>query len=208
MGMYASPRRRLLLLALALLSGATVSNAQVIPALHAYESCTFSDGLQIVDLASLSPGATSLPIETRKGTQPLRMVTGRRVMFAYPDTDFYANLKVELLPQDHYAEQKQLVTDGLDYLLASSSDNTRNYGLPGKMNGFDVQGFDRSKLEGGVLGFYLLLDDTDRIVTTIYFLNQDPDRRKFQTMSDYARLRDQFLRTYTACIRVNLSGIK
>ncbi|WP_419803973.1 hypothetical protein [Terriglobus sp.] len=136
------------------------------------------------------------------------MITGRRVMFAYPDTDFYANVKVELLPQDRYTEQKQLVTDGFDYLLASSADSTRNYALPGKMNGFEVQGFDRSKLEGGVLGFYLLLDDTDRIVTTIYLLNQDPDRRKFQTTAEYAKLRDQFLRTYTACIRVNLSGIK
>jgi hypothetical protein len=122
-------------------------------------------------------------------------------MFAYPNTDFYANVKVEILPAEHYGEEKQLAVDGFDYTLASSSETTRNYALRPTLNDFSVQGLDRSKLEGGTLGIYLLFDDKARMLTTIYFLNADPERRKFSNMTDYAKLRDHFLSGYTSCIR-------
>ena len=85
--------------------------------------------------------------------------------------------------------------------IASGDGNARNYGLKPAMNGLDVRGLDRDKLEGGVLGLYLLLDDTGRMVTTIYFLNQEPKDRSFQTIEEYRVMRDRFLATYTACIR-------
>jgi hypothetical protein len=121
------------------------------------------------------------------------------VMFAYPDKDFYANVKVEILPEKNYAEARQFLIDDFDYTLASGDGSTRNYGLKPKQNGFDVRGLDRDKLEGGVLGVYLLLDDSSRMVTTIYFLNQEPKDRSFQTMEEYRVMRDRFLATYTAC---------
>ena len=128
------------------------------------------------------------------------MVEGRRVMFAYPDKDFYANVKVEILPEKNYAETRQFLIDSFDYTLASGDGDTRNYGLKPMQHGLDVRGLDRDKLEGGVLGLYLLLDDTSRIVTTIYFLNQEPKDRSFQTMEEYRAMRDLFLGTYTACV--------
>jgi len=36
-------------------------------------------------------------------------------------------------------------------------------------------------------------------VTTIYFLNQEPKDRSFQTMEEYRAMRDRFLDIYTAC---------
>jgi hypothetical protein len=51
-----------------------------------------------------------------------------------------------------------------------------------------------------VLGLYLLLDDASRMVTTIYFLNQEPKDRSFQTIEEYRAMRDRFLATYTACV--------
>jgi hypothetical protein len=122
-------------------------------------------------------------------------------MFAYPDKDFYANVKVEILPEKNYAETRQSLIDNFDFLLASSDENTRNYGLKPAMNGLDVRGLDRDKLEGGVVGVYLVLEDASRMVTTIYFLNQEPKDRSFQTMEEYRAMRDRFLTTYTACIR-------
>lgn len=47
------------------------------------------------------------------------MIEGRRVMFAYPDKDFYANVKVEILPEKNYAATKQSLIDNFDYVLAS-----------------------------------------------------------------------------------------
>ena len=121
-------------------------------------------------------------------------------MFAYPEKDFYANVKVEILPEKNYAETRQFLIDGFDYTLTSGGGNTRNYGLKPTLNGLDVRGLDRDKLEGGALGLYLLLDDPSRMVTTIYFLNQEPKDRSFQTMEEYRAMRDRFLGTYTACI--------
>jgi hypothetical protein len=128
------------------------------------------------------------------------MVEGRRVMFAYPGKDFYANVKVEILPEKDYAETRQTVVDNFDYMLATSKDSTRNYELKPKLNGLDVRGLDKDKLEGGVLGIYVLLNDASRMVSTIYFLNQEPKDRSFQTIEEYRVARDRFLSTYVACV--------
>jgi hypothetical protein len=71
------------------------------------------------------------------------MVAGRRVMFAYPDKDFYANVKVEILPALNYAETRQYLIDNFDHILASG-DTERNYRLEPELNGLDVCGMDRS----------------------------------------------------------------
>jgi hypothetical protein len=141
-------------------------------------------------------------VQTRKGEVAIRMLDGRRVMFAYPGEDFYANVKVEVLPADRWDNSRIALSDNFDYLLASG-DDVRNYSLRPEINGFSVQGQDRPKREGGVLGFYLLFDNATHTAITIYFLNQEPALR-FKTMEEYAVLRDKFLNEYTTCIRKGL----
>jgi hypothetical protein len=168
----------------------------------AYKTCKFVDGLEVVEVSPLTQGITARTVDTSKGKRQIDLLAGNRIMFAYPNTDFYANLKVERLPAQNYSELKHTLIDNFDYLLASG-DNERNYSLEPLMNGFDIRGLDRGKIEGGVVGVYLLFDDATHDVMTIYFLNQEPNARKFQTLEDYRRLRDQFLTTYTSCIRGN-----
>jgi len=141
-------------------------------------------------------------VDTFKGKRQVDLLAGNRIMFAYPKTGFYANLKVERLPSENYSELKQPLIASFDYLLASG-DNTRNYSLKPQLNDFDIRGLDRDKIEGGVLGLYLLFDDVQHDVVTVYFLNQKPASRKFKTFEEYRQLRDQFLTTYTSCIRKN-----
>ncbi len=124
-------------------------------------------------------------------------------MFAYPNEDFYANVKVEILPAVGYAQSKEALIGDFEHILASG-DSSRNYSLKPTLNGFEIQGLDRPKREGGVLGIYLLFDNPTRTVTTIYFLNQEPPKR-FTTMPEYTTLRDRFLNEYTTCIRKALS---
>ena len=171
-----------------------------------YAGCKFSDGLAVVETAPLAPGINERTVDTFKGPQQVPMVEGRRVMFAYPGKEFYANVKVEILPEKDYAKTREIVIDNFDYILASGGGTTRNYGLKATLNGLDARGLDREKLEGGVLGIYLLLDDTSRILTTIYFLNQEPEGRSFQTMEEYRVARDRFLDTYSACASGRRSG--
>jgi hypothetical protein len=191
----------MLFLALVLQGALAQNGADSDTLFKTYTSCKFSDGLGVVETAPLAPGISERTVETRKGPQQVDMVAGRGVMFAYPDKDFYANVKVEVLPEKNYAEMKGTLIDNFDYLLASGKDNARNYELKPILHGFDIRGLDRDKLEGGVLGLYLLFDDTSRVVTTIYFLNQEPKDRSFQTMEEYRLMRDRFLDNYTACVR-------
>lgn len=202
---HLSAQRLIALLGLcaAIMSVTPVTGAQLYPALRAYESCQFEDGLQLVDISALGAGVSSRPVETRKGTFPLALLAGRRMMFAYPDTDFFANVKVEVLPSEHFEEEKQLALENFSFILNGNGGNLRDSKLPAQVNGFDTTGLNRPSLEGGVLGIYLLLDETNHVLTTIYFLNQEPAHRKFSSMDEYARLRTRFLETYTACIRAN-----
>jgi hypothetical protein len=167
-----------------------------------YTGCSLSEGLSVVETAPLAPGVKARTVTTTKGPYTIALLEGRRIMFAYPEEDFYANVKVEVLPQTGYAESKDALIGDFEHTLASG-EVSRNYALKPHLNGFDIQGMDVSKREGGVLGIYLLFDNPYRIVTTIYFLNQEPPKR-FKTIEEYAVLRDRFLNEYTTCIRKNL----
>jgi len=169
-------------------------------ALSPYTSCRFSDGLKIVQIDSLPPSVHSREVETDAGTRQVDLDAGIRVMFAYPDTDFYANVKAELLPGANYPQLKQILLDSLQHLAPG---NTINTSLHSPMNGLEIHGLDREKLEGGVLGVYLIFDNSAHVVTTVYFLNQDPPGRRFQTIEEYGKLRDRFLDSYSACVRKN-----
>ena len=121
-------------------------------------------------------------------------------MFAYPAQDFYANVKAEQLDPSRYTADKSVL---LDSLKALAEDNIEAEVPPTLYPGFDVHGINRAKLEGGVLGVYLIFDDKRHIATTIYLLNQEPQQRAFQNMMEYASRRDAFLKSYVSCIRMN-----
>jgi hypothetical protein len=195
--------QKVILFAVTVLAGIGFARAQAVPALAPYTSCQFSDGLQVVDVSPLSPGVTSREVDTDSGPRSIDLDAGLRVMFAYPETDFYANVKAESLPAANYSQSKQSLLGNFQHLAHG---NIVNAALHSPMNGLEVHGLDREKLEGGVLGIYLLFDDSAHVVTTIYLLNQEPQNRKFQSMDEYRTLRDRFLASYTACVRKNQKG--
>jgi hypothetical protein len=184
-------------------SQASVTTGPVPKALAPYTSCVFPDGLRVVGLDPLGTGVQSRSVQTATGMHVIDLEAGERVMFAYPMTDFYANVKAELLPADQYAALKQTLLANLHFLESEKGGPSPAEALPAGLHGFEVHGNDRAKLEGGVLGMYLMFDDQARVATTIYFLNQHAWERRFQTMEEYGRLRDRFLRTYTGCVRQN-----
>ena len=185
-------------------AGQDAGSGAVVPkALAPYTTCVFPDGLRTVKVAPLATGPASRPVETAAGRRSIDLDAGEDVLFAYPMTDFFANAKVELLPADRYAGLKATLVDNLHYLESERGGPTPARALPVGLHGFEVHGNDRQKLEGDMLGMYLLFDDTAHVATTVYFLNQQSWQRKFQTMDEYGRLRDNFLRNYTGCVREN-----
>ena len=179
------------------------SAAPIPKALVPYTTCVFPDGLRVVDVTPLATGVASRPVQTASGTQSIEMEAGEQVTFGYPLTDLFANAKVELLPADRYPEMKRILLANLALLESERNGPTAARALPTGLHGFDVHGNDLRKLEGSMLGMYVLFDDKTHVATTVYFLNQQAWQRKFQTMDQYARLRDSFLKAYTGCVREN-----
>lgn len=171
--------------------------------LKPYTHCTFADGLQIVAVDPLAPGVTARTVETATGKKLVPMLAGIRIMFAYPDTDFFANVKAEKLPASQYSKLKQILIENFDFVLASSPSDRANSRVASLLPGLDVRGLDRDKLEGGTLGFYLIFDDRKQVVVSIYLLNQEPRQRRFQSLGQYYELRNQFLSMYASCIAGN-----
>jgi hypothetical protein len=170
-----------------------------------YVGCHAAGGPAVVEVAALAPGESSRTVQVVGGSRTVPLLDGRRVMFAYAgEHQYFANVKVEILPAEGWAESKAALIGEFEYILAHG-DNVRNYSLKPELHGFEAHGLDREKREGGVLGNYLLFDDATHTVVTIYFLNQEPPTR-FKTMEEYAVLRDQFLDGYTSCVRGSLSG--
>jgi hypothetical protein len=209
---------RLLPLAIAVLLPALTTPAQMAPhagqdpananavALHDYESCSFDDGLQIVKVDSLPPGIQERTINTLQGPKVIRMLAGRRILFAYGmGGGSFANVKPEILPDDTWEAEKQDLLDESQAMLRSDYAMLPNTALPPEMHGLEIHGFDLTQLKGGTLGFYLLFDNARHIATSIYLLDQDPLMRRFQTIEQYRELRTRFLMTYTGCIAQNQS---
>lgn len=170
-------------------------------ALVPYTGCKLPAGPDVVEVTELPDVPMRRTVDTLRGPRDVVMEDGVRVMFAYPNTDFYANLKAEQLAAENYETEKADLISAEDKMLASDDTNSRNYALKPRMQGFEIYGIDRKKLEGGVLGAYLFFDDPTHVVTTIYFLNGNPGRRRFNDLTEYAKLRDSFLESYTSCVR-------
>ncbi|HVZ84305.1 MAG TPA: hypothetical protein VG893_11580 [Terracidiphilus sp.] len=109
----------------------------------------------------LPEGITSRPVETDDGIRHIDLRDGLRIMFAYPLTDFYANVKAERLPAEKFDALKKDLMANFDHMAHG---NTINASVQSPMNGFEVHGLDREKLEGGVLGIYLLFRESDSTV--------------------------------------------
>ena len=156
---------------------------------------------------------TSLPqapmtrtAQTLTGPRPVKLMDGVFAAFAFPGSAPFANVKIEQLPASTYAPEKASLISEFDSINAKGEDTQRNYQLKPVLNGFEIYGFDRTALDGRVLGIYLFFDNTHRIATTTYFLNAPAGERKFNTIAEYDQAREAFLNSYTLCVRKQISG--
>ena len=189
-------------LALCLLSAPVAALAQATPALRPYTACKFDDGLTAIESSQLPASIQGRTVETLTGPRQVPILHGEHITFSYPSTSFFATVKVEQLPPDTFAQGKTDLISNFDHILAGDDESARNmsFALRPRLNGFEVYGLDRKKLEGNTLGIYLLIDNRTHIIASVFFLNQEPQLRKFSTLAEYATLRDHFLDAYTSCV--------
>lgn len=161
---------------------------------YAYTECKL--GRFVVQESSERVRPFTRSIQTANGDRPIEIVHGISLHITYEGTPF-VNFKAERLANT-YADGKQVLIENLKYLTAQPDMESAE---PKRlsMNGFEVYGINRKQLAGGVLSIYLLFRDVDQTVITLYLLNTPPEAPKFHTIDQYRSLRDEFLKTYTAC---------
>ena len=179
--------------------------AQQFPEVRAYESCSFPDGLQVLDTAPMPGDVHARPVQNHGVAGSVPLLAGERVVFGYEGVP-YANVKVELLPPVDFPANRKLLLDDFADIAASDKGVSRNLTRKPTQSGFSVTGLDRRALQGNTLGIYLLIDDATHIAATVYLLNADPAKRRFKTLDEYAHMRDTFLYNYTRCVRNNQTG--
>jgi len=118
-------------------------------------------------------------------------------MYSYPRTYPFASLKAERSDPAKYAEDKQVVMRSLAE-LASADGNAELAGFSNQ--GFSGQTVTKKELAGSTLGITQIFSDSDLVIVTIFFLNQAPQDRRFQTYGEFVSLRDGFVRGYMECV--------
>lgn len=113
-------------LALGLHQSAPGVFAQARPdSLRPLTQCPFSDGLRVVSADRIARETRERAVNTLAGPRRVSLADGYRVMVAYPSTDFFANLKVELSQDSRYPEDKKTVVESLRHLSSQSSREAR-----------------------------------------------------------------------------------
>jgi hypothetical protein len=165
-----------------------------------YTRCELSGGLAptIVERAASLPMAR--PVETSRGQKRVSVADGYRMILAYPNTDPFVNLKIELSVDGQYAADKQTVLEQMQNMSATSRGVAVNLERS-VAGGVDIAALNNPGLEGAALSFYTFFDDAKEVIVTAYVLNQLPARRAFQTVAEYQRLRDKFVSEFAACLR-------
>ena len=185
---------------------APASNRPAPALLRPYLSCKLPLGPELVQHTALPQAPMTRTAQTLTGPKPIRLVDGVFAAFAYPNAGPFANVKIEQLPAANYVAEKNDVISEFDAINAKGEDTQRNYALKPTLNGFEIYGFDRTVLDGQVLGIYLFFDNVHHVSTTAYFLNAPESLRKFHSVAEYTELRESFLNAYTVCVRKQLSG--
>lgn len=169
--------------------------------LKPYTSCQFDDGLKVVQTDRLPNGTTSRTVSTLNGEKKISLVDGYRVMVAYPKTDFFANIKAEKSNPADYDKDKEAAIENLKWGIANGKEMESQEPVKVSYNGFEGYALNRKSLIGNTLGITVLFSDANQHIITIYFLNQNPKKLKFQTIEEWRTLRDNFLNRYTSCVK-------
>jgi hypothetical protein len=170
--------------------------------LRRYIDCNFGRNISIQESAERAqPFVRS--VSTADGSKQVTVQHGFSLHIAYARTPF-VNFKAERLAS--FGSAKATLIRSLKYLAEASSDMETKIPRQFSLNGFDVHAIDRATLSGGVQSVILLFRDADQTVVTLYILNTPPEAPQFSNIAQYRALRDEFVRTYTACAAKNLGS--
>jgi hypothetical protein len=182
-------------LAISITSVAAEDSSRLQPYIH----CDgFAGGVRGVTLDRRPPTAEPWRDVSSGGrTWRVSVMEGYRVMYSYPRTYPFASLKAERSDPSNYSEDKQIVMRSLAE-LSSADGNTERVDF--SKQGLSGQTVTKKELGGSTLGITQIFSDEDAVIVTIFFFNQAPQNRRFQTYGEFISLRDDFVRGYMECV--------
>jgi len=172
-----------------------------------YTTCKVPGDLKIKEVTRRTAGDKYREVTTANGKEKVSVVDGYRVMFAYPDLTYYfANVKIEQSAPESYLQDKEILVNQLKHYSSTKEATAIIFADKTIINGFEHYGVDRDKIDiGGQVGIHILFYDPAHLVLTIYFLNQSKavflNKRRFESITEYRELRDDFLNHYSVCIK-------
>src|SRR5215831_5901276 len=176
--------------------------------LKPFTACKLPGDLKVKEVTRRNPGDSYRHVVTGNGKEKVSVLDGYRVMFAYSDLRYYfANVKIEQSSPDSWTKDKEILVSQLKYQSTPPKTFVMTFAnTNGLLNGFEHYGIDREKIDSGdEVGMHVLFYDPARLVVTVYFLNQatgkHAGKRRFETIEQYQTLRDQFLSTYSDCLK-------
>jgi DNA-binding cell septation regulator SpoVG len=174
-----------------------------IDSLKSYSACTFDDDLTVKKARRIK-GVKNRAVETADGYKEVSRTNSYEILISYPNTDIFASIRPEMSEANSYEQDKKNVLENLKYSISLSRDLESNDPIKTTYNGFESYGLNRNTLNSyNTIGQYVLFNDADKTITTIYFFNAKPKKRKFQTIEEWRGLKEKFLNNYTRCINTN-----
>ncbi len=172
--------------------------------LKPYTTCEMGGDLKVKDVTRRPKSAEKYrEVKTDKGDERVSVVDGYRVMFGYEDVRYYfANVKIEQSDAGSYAQDKERVINQLKHYSSTKQATKIQYTDKKVLSEFEHYGIDRDVIDvGGQVGIHVLFDDTKHLIITIYILNQEKKKRRFNNIEEYQALKADFLNRYTECLR-------
>lgn len=193
--------------------GADLRSERESDPLRPLTQCDFIDDLRVLAVDRLPAEIRSRAVLTAEGQKSVSLADGYRVMLAYPGTEYFANLKIEMSEEPRYGDDKSAIIQHMDYLARQTSKEAGvQVPLEGskyqtlELYGYTFRAIDfcfpnnPPALGCGPISIYVIFKDSTRTIITAYLLNQRPNRRRFATFDEYATLRDRFLDSYASCV--------
>lgn len=175
--------------------------------LKPFTTCELAGDLKVKEVTRREKsGDDHREVTTDKGSERVSVIDGYRVMFGFKDVRyFFANVKIEQSNPGDYAQDKELVINQLKHLSKPKATTQWPKTLftdKEVLNGFEHYGIDLSEIDvGGSVGMHLLLDDSKQLIITVYILNQEKKKRRFNNVAEYSALKTDFLNRYSECLR-------
>lgn len=171
--------------------------------LHPRQKCELKYGqIDREEMLRLPQKVKSRTVKTSSGERKISLADGYRVMVAYnDDRDWFANIKAEKSVAAEYERDKQNAIENLKWAVSVGKEMDSQEPVKVSFGEYEGYGSSRRTLIGNMLGIYVLFSDADRQIVTFYFINQNANRKRFQTIDEWRVLRDEFLQTYTTCVK-------